>query len=176
MKRTPMPRQWGWGEQTGWCHRGCAFLVEFTPRRGAKVHTWLTGIRPGDDWSRMLNHARSDQLKREDTARFGSEGTEPKTDPGLLAKSAPILASYLTDTRWDDGAPRACCWLTIKTFQGMWRVELNDPNYARQLRLDCESWSGVFGALEAALASGKAPWMHAQWLERFVPKKPKKKS
>lgn len=114
-------------------------------------------------------------MKR-DEAIVGSGSVKlPSAAVGAWAKSCPVLAAYMTDREWDDGSERLTCWMSWKVEADTWVLELNDPNYGRQLRCEELKPEMLLAAIESLLMLQSPPWRYPDWLKRYVPTAGKKK-
>lgn len=169
MKRGYPPKERYRGELVAW-YRDWYWVWRVKPFSGARL---LAAVRCPPLMQRDYqeeHYQRSMKVKREEPGSVGVGRAQPSANGLALEKIAPTLARFMLDVQWDDGERRIPSILQIRMANGMWEVSLQDRNWAKILILQVETWTEAVPALEAALASGKAPWQHADWLERFLPK------
>lgn len=74
------------------------------------------------------------------------------------AKEYPTLLDHLTQVEWSDGSKRQTSSLLVFADGGVCKAMLRDREAALCLWVACETVSGVFGVLEAALCDPRAEW------------------
>lgn len=133
-----------------------AWVVDFwgRPTAYAPVHP-LRVAELGEAWA--VEEVMEMLLRKEDLAGRGGSGPRPLTDPGF-AGSYPILWSYLTQNRWQDGSPRLTSSLLLFADDGVLKAMLRDREAGLCLWIAGATVSGLFDALEAAVSDAKADW------------------
>lgn len=96
-------------------------------------------------------------LRKADMASRG--GAEPRvlTDPAF-AEMYPILWSYLTQTKWEDGSARTPSSVLFFAQDGILKGMLRDRDAGLCLWVASATWSGLLDALEGALSDPRADW------------------
>jgi len=97
------------------------------------------------------------QMKREVSAASGGVVSAGLIDEDFKA-SYPCLTSYLTDTKWDDGAVREVAGLAFRVEHGRWNLALNDKDTRRSAYVTASTMDEALGAMERALARSTADW------------------
>lgn len=174
MKRRVSPESQGARTVVSWYRRAC-WKWGFNRRRGCKLLAICRSVPSGEASSAWLTDVRDSTMKRDEQVAAQGEFRPPQAASGSWAKLAPILAAYMTDRSWDDGTERLTAWMTWKVEGDTWVVELNDPNYGRQLRCEELKPDMLLPALESLLMLSAPPWRYPDWLKRYVPSGGKKK-
>lgn len=82
---------------------------------------------------------------------------EASVDEGTLRRF-PILAEYLSQSRWPDGSERELATVLL-CFEGTWKAGLLDKAEGQSLWASADALAGVLEALEKRLAkAGPADW------------------
>jgi len=174
MKRRAGPESQTARTVVTWYGRMC-WKWGFNRRRGCKLLAVCRNVPSGELSSEWLTDVGEARMKRDEAVAAAGEFKLPTASVGNWAKSAPILAAYMTDRSWDDGTERLTAWMTWKVEADTWVVELNDPNYGRQLRCEELKPELLIAALESQLMLSAPPWRYPEWLKRYMPSAPKRK-
>lgn len=70
----------------------------------------------------------------------------------------PLVVEYLTDDSYEDGSRRAQSTMSLKFQDGMILASINDHDLSRGLYRTGLTVLDAVGAIQSALASGKADW------------------
>lgn len=97
-------------------------------------------------------------MKRPDQA--GEPGRKPDHGivPSELRSLFPHLADVLVSSSYDDGSPKGAGSLFLEPLQGRWRGRLKVQGSGLMLVIHAADPESLLVAIEAALASGDAPW------------------
>lgn len=151
---------------TWWWHD----RVRIHPRRGV-LHAWLVGwtgvplayasMRSSQplsmwiptDWEVLAMSL----LRKEDLEGRGGSGPRVLTDP-RFSGDYPILWSYMTQTKWQDGSARATSSLLLFADDGVLKAMLRDRDAGLCLWVAGATVTGLFDALEAAVSDSRADW------------------
>jgi len=95
----------------------------------------------------------------------------PFIDPDF-ASQYPVLATYLGDEAYDDGAPRRTSTLLLFVQDGLWKACLNDRAAGRSAWVSGEMLTEALSSLENALRTERASWRAS---EQAIPGKEKKR-
>lgn len=114
-------------------------------------------------------------LRKADMDGRGGSGPRPLTDP-TFAGDYPLLWSYLTQNKWEDGTARQTASLLVFSDDGVLKGMLRDREAGLCLWVAGATVSGLFEAIEGSLGDPRADWrqdrqMAGQTAKR-VPKKP----
>lgn len=92
-----------------------------------------------------------------------SEATKPAASPIKVMNPQdevrwPVIASHLTQTRWDDDTTRVTSTLLFFCEDGAMKVCLHDREAGMVCFITGEGLTGTLDALEAALSDETAVW------------------
>lgn len=166
LKATRQRRSWWWSAG-----------VRLARGRGV-VHGWRVGwtglpvrygcipdVVPADgDSLRVLEGFAMSLLRKEDLEGRGGTGPRVLTDH-KFASDYPILWSYLTQNKWQDGSPRQTSSLLLFADDGILKGMLRDRDAGLCLWVAGATVSGLFDALEAAVSDSKADWRQDRQLK-----------
>jgi hypothetical protein len=155
--RCPITWWWAKGGRAAW--RGGivhAWTVDYwgRPTAYAPVHP-LRIAEVGEAWA--VEETIAMLLRKEDLEGRGGQAARVLTDP-RFAGDYPILWSYLTQTKWQDGSPRLTSSLLVFSDDGVLKAMLRDRDAGLCLWVAGGTMSGLFDALEAAVSDSKADW------------------
>jgi len=94
---------------------------------------------------------------RDDASRNDGGSGVFDTD-SLLPRRAPLLHLFLTDDKWDDGAPRVAGTILLFAEGGRYKACLNDRDGGRSVFVSGDSVEAILDALEAGLADDNLEW------------------
>lgn len=115
---------------------------------GQPLETWIP-----TDWETL---AMSLLRKSDMDGRAGS-GPRPLTDPGF-AGPYPLLWSFLTQNKWEDGSARQTSSVLMFSDDGVLKLMLRDRDAGLCLWVAAGTVMGLFDAVEAALGDPRADW------------------
>lgn len=135
------------------------------------IHGWRVGwtgvpvryacipdVVPADGGSfRVLEGLAMSLLRRGDMEGRGGPGPRPLTDPAFSG-DYPLLWSYLTQNKWEDGSPRQTSSVLLFADDGVLKMMLRDRDAGLCLWVAGATVTGLFDAVEGALADAKADW------------------
>ena len=96
-------------------------------------------------------------LKRAESGPVAG-GAPRMADGGSWAQGLPALVEFLTETKWDDGTPRAVGSLTLFVDEGLWKACLSDKDAGRVAFVSGQTPTDVFQAAEKGLTSSSLDW------------------
>lgn len=130
----------------------CAFCyANIRGRENYKGHRAYRAKRSDSqgDWQMFLKRASG-------TGAGGRTGS--KATGGEFASSYPILAEFLTETRWDDGKPRKTGSLLIFTEESAWKLMLKDKDGGCIAFLTAESFHQLLQVAEEKFREEGLEW------------------
>jgi len=137
--------------------------LEYSPRYGYRLVAWaILELRGG---VRAAHHTWSFNVPKKPAAPApgGDAPRQAAPRPKVLDRT-PVLASFLLDMQYEDGAgAREPSYLILRAAGGEWLATLKDPTEARQLRLRVSDLGTVYAALEALLSGETCPWEPDLW-------------
>jgi len=114
-------------------------------------------------------------LRKGDSEGRGPAKVRPLTDPAF-ANPYPILWSYLTQMKWEDGSPRQTSSLLIFADDGVLKAMLRDREVGLCLWVAGATVQGLWDALEGALTDPRADWRADRKFEGDPAKRQRRKS
>lgn len=96
-------------------------------------------------------------LRKSDMDGRGGSGPRVLTDPGF-GGDFPLLWSYLTQNKWEDGTPRLTASLLVFADDGVLKAMLRDREAGLCLWVAGATVWGLFEALEGSLGDPRADW------------------
>jgi hypothetical protein len=74
----------------------------------------------------------------------------------------PALASFLTDTVWEDGSPRQVGSMLVVAEDGLWKAWLNDRGNGVTAWVSALTWGELFVQVETGLEADSLGWRPAR--------------
>jgi hypothetical protein len=96
-------------------------------------------------------------LRKADMDGRGGGAPKPLTDPAF-AGEYPLLWSYLTQNKWEDGTPRQTASILIFSDDGILKGMLRDREAGLCLWVAGATMDGLFVALEGSVGDPRADW------------------
>lgn len=97
-------------------------------------------------------------LRRREKAEDGSKQSQASYDAGQWAKAFPTLVEFLTEERWEDGAPRETGTVTIMADGGMWKCSIRDRAQGFYAFLSGKTPGDLLAGLERHLLGDSLDW------------------
>lgn len=134
------------------CHHTCAYCIE--NRQGRCNHKGHRGFRAFylPSFEELVTMKRPESM-----GGIGHEHCMTFADEAFIAEY-PVLYSYLTDTKWEDGNPRETTTVLLCVDAGVLKAWVNDRALARSAWVSADSLQGLFRTLEAKLATNQLEW------------------
>ena len=100
---------------------------------------------------------RNTHVKRPTDSSGHGSSSEALVD-AKFCKDFPLLLTYLTDGRWEDGSARILSTISLSVEDGRWKLCLNDKDLRRSLYFTGDTLQDVFRSVEKALGGSSADW------------------
>ena len=118
----------------------------------------IPDVVPPDGGSlRVLEDLAMSLLRKSDMEGRGGPGPRSLTDPAF-ASQYPLLWSYVTQNKWEDGTPRQTASFLVFSDDGVLKMMLRDREAGLCLWVAGATVMGLFDAVEGALGDPKADW------------------
>jgi len=97
-------------------------------------------------------------MKRPENAVTSADATLASLEEDKWLGKYKLLCQYLTETKWDDGAPREPSAISVSCSDGVLLVALNDKDLKQSMYTSAQTLQEALKLMEEALASNRGSW------------------
>lgn len=150
------------------------WLLKWKPFVGIRLVAERLGdysAQPHTTYSPEVNLVAIKKRLRADGLVTPVTGAKPNS---VILGKLPALREFLCTVVYDDGSPRQCGDLSIRTRNLSWICVLRDPDAGARLTVSADDLDKCLLLLEQLVGVEEAPWERDDWLTAQLLKKKKK--